>query len=138
MAKTPNNDASTNGESKPLPTDAELAILATLWRIGPATVREVHDAMARGSAYTTTLKQMQVMTEKGLLTRTERFRNHIYEAVTTKAQTQMLMAGDLLARAFDGSAKALVMGALAAKPASSAELSEIRQLLDQIEKGKPR
>jgi predicted transcriptional regulator len=123
-------------DSKPLPTDGELDILAILWKVGPATVREVHDAMAKGSAYTTTLKQMQVMLEKGLLIRTERFRNHIYEAGIPKEQTQIRMAGDLLARAFDGSAKSLVMGALAAKPASARELSEIRQLLDQIEKGK--
>jgi predicted transcriptional regulator len=91
--------------------------------------------MAKGSAYTTTLKQMQVMLEKGLLIRTERFRNHIYEAGIPKEQTQIRMAGDLLTRAFDGSAKNLVMGALAAKPASARELSEIRQLLDQLEKG---
>jgi BlaI family penicillinase repressor len=137
MAISPNSRKAP-ADSKPLPTDAELGILAVLWKIGPATVREVHEAMGKGSAYTTTLKQMQVMTEKGLLTRTERFRNHIYEAGIPKEQTQMRIAGDLLARAFDGSAKALVMGALAAKPASPGELSEIRHLLDQIEKGKPR
>jgi BlaI family transcriptional regulator, penicillinase repressor len=138
MANSPNARKASPADSKPLPTDAELGILATLWKIGPATVREVHEAMDKGSAYTTTLKQMQVMTEKGLLTRTERFRNHIYEAGIPKEQTQIRIAGDLLARAFGGSAKALVMGALAAKPASPGELSEIRQLLDQIEKGKPR
>src|SRR5215472_12638034 len=105
--------------SKPLPTDAELDILSVLWRIGPATVREVHESMAKGSAYTTTLKQMQVMTEKGLLVRSERFRNHIYEAGIPREQTQIRIAGDLMTRAFDGSAKSLVMGALAAKPASA-------------------
>src|SRR5215472_14894936 len=94
--------------SKPLPTDAELDILSVLWRTGPATVREVHEAMGKGSAYTTTLKQMQVMTEKGLLQRSERFRNHIYEANIPKEQTQIRLAGDLLARAFEGSAKTLV------------------------------
>jgi BlaI family penicillinase repressor len=124
-------------DSKPLPTDAELDILAVLWRLGPATVREVHEAMAKGSAYTTTLKQMQVMTEKGLLIRSERFRSHVYEAGIPKEQTQVRIAGDLLARAFDGSAKTLVMGALAAQPASASDLSEIRRLLDQIEKGRP-
>lgn len=123
--------------TKPLPTDAELDILAVLWRLGPATVREVHEAMAKGSAYTTTLKQMQVMAEKGLVVRSERFRSHVYEAGVPKEQTQIRIAGDLLARAFDGSAKTLVMGALAAKPASADELSEIRRLLDQIEKGRP-
>ena len=123
--------------SKPLPTDAELDILSVLWRLGPATVREVHEAMDKGSAYTTTLKQMQVMTEKGLVVRSERFRSHVYEAGIPKEQTQMRIAGDLLARAFDGSAKTLVMGALAAQPATADELSEIRRLLDQIEKGRP-
>jgi BlaI family penicillinase repressor len=135
MAISPNPKNVSPADSKPLPTDAELDILAVLWKAGPATVREVHEAMAKGSAYTTTLKQMQVMIEKGLLIRTERFRNHIYEAGIPKEQTQIRMAGNLLARAFDGSAKSLVMGALAAKPASPGELSEIRQLLDQIEKG---
>jgi BlaI family transcriptional regulator, penicillinase repressor len=138
MAISPNAKKASRADSKPLPTGAELDILAVLWKIGPATVREVHEAMDKGSAYTTTLKQMQVMTEKGLLRRTERFRNHIYEAGIPKGQTQTRLAGDLLARAFDGSAKALVMGALAAKPASPGELSEIRHLLDQIEKGKPK
>jgi BlaI family penicillinase repressor len=138
MEISPDAGKASPADSKPLPTDAELGILAVLWKIGPATVREVHEAISKGSAYTTTLKQMQVMTEKGLLTRTERFRNHIYEAGIPKEQTQISIAGDLLARAFDGSAKDLVMGALAAKPVSPGELSEIRRLLDQIEKGKPR
>jgi BlaI family transcriptional regulator, penicillinase repressor len=136
MSISPNGKKAPPDDSKPLPTDAEFDILAVLWKIGPATVREVHEAMAKGSAYTTTLKQMQVMIEKGLLTRTERFRNHIYEAGIPKEQTQIRIAGNLLARTFDGSAKNLVMGALAAKPASPGELSEIRQLLDRIEKGK--
>ena len=121
----------------PLPTDAELDILTVLWKTGPATVREVHEALDKGSAYTTTLKQMQVMHEKGLLQRSERFRNHIYKAAIRKQETQIRLADDLLTRAFEGSAKTLVMGALAAKPASAAELTEIRNLLDQIEKGKP-
>ena len=121
----------------PLPTDAELDILAVLWRLGPATVREVHDELGKESGYTTTLKQMQLMLGKGLLIRTERFGAHVYEAGIPKEQTQMRIAGDLLARAFDGSAKTLVMGALAAQPATADELSEIRRLLDQIEKGRP-
>jgi predicted transcriptional regulator len=124
-------------ESRPIPSDAELDILGVLWKLGPATVREVHEAMGKGSAYTTTLKQMQVMHEKGLLTRNERFRNHIYEAAIQKEQTQTRIAGGLLARVFDGSAKSLLMGALAARPASPEEISEIRKLLDRIEKGKP-
>src|SRR5438874_13195266 len=120
----------------PLPTDAELDILAALWRLGPSTVREVHEALGKQSGYTTTLKQMQLMTEKGLLLRSERFRSHVYQAGAAKEQTQKRIAGDLLKRAFDGSAKSLVLGALAAQPASSEELDEIRRMLDKFEKNK--
>src|SRR5262252_3955137 len=102
----------------PLPTDAEIDILAVLWRIGPATVREVHEALGKDSGYTTTLKQMQLMTEKGLLVRSERFRSHVYEPGVPKEQTRRQIAGDLLDRAFEGSARNLVMGALSARPAS--------------------
>jgi BlaI family transcriptional regulator, penicillinase repressor len=117
----------------PLPTGAELDILAVLWRLGPSTVREVHEAMGKDSGYTTTLKQMQLMTEKGLVVRNERYRSHVYEASTPKEQTQRQIAGDLLKRAFDGSAKSLVLGALSAQPASGEDLAEIRRMLDQFE-----
>ncbi len=120
----------------PLPTGAELDILAVLWRTGPATVREVHQALGKDSGYTTTLKQMQLMTEKGLLTRSERFRAHVYEACLPKEQTQKQIATDLLRRAFEGSAASLVMGALSAQPATREELQEIRQMLDELEKRK--
>ena|SRR5579862_1903528 len=119
-----------------LPTDAELDILAVLWRLGPATVREVHDALGKDSGYTTTLKQMQLMTEKGLLTRSERFRSHVYQPANPKEQTQRHLAGDLLRRAFDGSAKNLVLGALESKAASRRDLEEIRRILDEFEKRK--
>jgi BlaI family penicillinase repressor len=117
----------------PLPTDAELDILAALWRLGPGTVRDVHQALGKDSGYTTTLKQMQLMTEKGLLVRSERFRSHVYQPGAPKEQTQKQIAGDLLKRAFDGSAKSLVLGALAAQPASGEELEEIRRMLKQFE-----
>jgi predicted transcriptional regulator len=120
----------------PLPTGAELDILSVLWRLGPSTVREVHEALNKVSGYTTTLKQMQVMFEKGLVTRSERFRSHVYEAVVPKEQTQQQLAGDLLARAFAGSARELMLGALSAKPASKEELSEIRRMIEAFEKGK--
>ena len=120
----------------PLPTDGELDILAALWRLGPSTVREVHEAMGKESGYTTTLKQMQLMTEKGLLHRSERFRSHVYEAGVPKEQTQRQITADLLERAFEGSAKSLVMGALSAQPASPEELREIRTMLDELEKQK--
>ena len=122
----------------PLPTDAELDILAAIWRLGPSTVREIHEALGKESGYTTTLKQMQVMTEKGLLVRSERFRSHVYEAAESKEQTRKRIAGDLLKRAFNGSAAILLMGALTARHASPDELEEIRRMLDRFEtrKGK--
>src|SRR5258706_9575870 len=122
----------------PLPTDAELDILATLWRLGPATVREVHEALAKDIGYTTTLKQMQLMHEKGLLARSERFRSHVYEPGIPKEQTQQQIARDMLARGFDSSAKGLVMGALAAQSTSREELAEIRKMLADYAKEKGR
>ncbi|SPE33357.1 Transcriptional repressor, CopY family [Candidatus Sulfopaludibacter sp. SbA6] len=122
----------------PLPTGAEIDILAVLWRLGPATVREVHEELGKDCGYTTTLKQMQLMTEKGLLIRSDRFRSHVYEAGVPKEQTQKQIAGDLLKRAFAGSAKSLVMGALAAQPASREELAEIRKMLETSAKEKGR
>jgi BlaI family penicillinase repressor len=118
----------------PLPTDAEIDILAALWRLGPATVREVHEALAKDCGYTTTLKQMQLMHEKGLLKRSERFRSHVYEAALPKEQIQKQIAGDLLNRVFGGSASSLVLGALAAKPASQGDLAEIRKMIVAYEK----
>src|SRR3954454_2769105 len=118
-----------------LPTDAEIDILAVLWRLGPSTVREVHDALGKESGYTTTLKQMQLMTEKGMLARSERFRSHVYEASVPPEETRTQIAGDLLRRAFGGSAKSLVMGALTAEPASREEVRGIRRMLDEFEKG---
>ena len=116
----------------PLPTDAELDILAVLWRLGTATVREVHDALGKPCTYTTTLKQMQLMTEKRLVRRNERFRTHVYEAAIPQEQTQRQVAGDLLRRVFNGSARSLVLGALSAHPTSPAELAEIRQMIDDF------
>jgi BlaI family penicillinase repressor len=121
-----------------LPTAAELDILAVVWRLEMATVREVHDELGKDNRYTTTLKTMQLMTEKGLLIRGERFGSHVYQAGVPKEQTQQQIAGDLLKRAFGGSARSLLMGALAAKPASREELDEIRGMLDAFAKGKGR
>src|ERR1700678_1421016 len=124
------------GRTVPLPTEAELEILNILWGTGPATVREVHDALVgKDTGYTTVLKQMQVMTEKGLLVRNERYRSHIYDAGLSKRETQQQLARNLLRRAFDGSAKNLVLGALSSQPVSSSELTEIRKMLDEFEKG---
>ncbi len=120
--------------SKELPTAAELDILAVLWRLGVATVREVHDELGKDQRYTTTLKTMQLMTEKGLLTRSERFGAHVYEPGVPMEQTQRQIAGDLLKRAFGGSALRLLLGALGAQPASREELDEIRGMLDSFDK----
>jgi predicted transcriptional regulator len=118
-----------------LPTEAELEILNILWALGPSTVRDVHTQISKGVGYTTVLKQMQLMVEKGLLTRTEQFRSHVYTANIAKQQTQRRLARNLLQRAFDGSARDLVLGALSAQKVSAKELGEIRKLLDEYEKG---
>src|SRR5215471_17941011 len=100
----------------PLPTAAEVDILAALWRLGQATVREVHEALGKDIGYNTTLTQMRLMTDKGLLRRSERFRNHVYEPAIPREQMQQRIAGDLMERVFGGSAKRLIVGALGAKP----------------------
>ncbi len=122
----------------PMPTPAEVDILAALWRLGPSTVREVHEALDKDCGYNTTLKQMLLMTEKGLLVRSERFRSHVYEPAAPKDQMQQRIAGDLMRRVFGGSAKGLIMGALGAKPASSEELADIRRMIDELDGRKRR
>src|SRR5207245_2909999 len=116
----------------PRPTDAELAILRILWERGPSTVRQVHDLLARDrqAAYTTALKLLQIMTEKGLVERDERERTHVYKARLTQDQTQRQLVRDLLDRAFGGSSTKLVMQALATKRASAEELRDIRKAID--------
>jgi predicted transcriptional regulator len=123
--------------SKPRPTDAELAILNVLWRRGPSTVREVHAALgkSRATGYTTILKLMQIMAEKGLVQRDERQRAHVYAARLAEHETQRQLVGDLVARAFGGSAAKLVMHALVSKQSSDEELAQIRKLLDEFERG---
>jgi BlaI family transcriptional regulator, penicillinase repressor len=119
-----------------LPTEAELEILNVLWAAGPSTVRDVHDALSsRGTGYTTVLKQMQVMAEKGLLERSEESRSHVYEPRIAREKTQQRLARNLLDRAFAGSAAGLVLGALSAQKVSPQELAEIRRMLDEFEKG---
>lgn len=120
----------------PRPTDAELAILNVLWERGPSTVREVHDALSstQDSGYTTVLKLMQIMTDKGLVVRDESQRAHVYTARSSAQKTQRQLLGDLIDRAFGGSPARLVMQALSATKASSEELSAIREMLDQMER----
>jgi predicted transcriptional regulator len=116
----------------PRPTDAELAILRVLWERGPSTVRQVHDVLLRErpTAYTTALKLLQIMTEKGLVRRDETDRTHVYHPRLTEEQTQRQLVRDLLDRAFGGSASKLVLQALAARRASPEELGEIRKLIE--------
>jgi predicted transcriptional regulator len=111
-----------------------LEILNILWAQGPSTVRDVHTEIDKETGYTTVLKQMQVMTEKGLLARSEKYRSHVYEARIAKEQTQRQLARNLVQRAFDGSAKNLVLGALASQKVSAKDLAEIRKMLDEFEK----
>ncbi len=122
----------------PIPTDAELEILRILWDRGSSTVREVYEAIGdvKPIGYTTVLKQMQVMHRKGLLTRSERFRSHVYEPVQSRMQTQRQLAGSMLRQVFDGSARGLLQSALAGHRVEPGELEEIRQLLDDYERRK--
>jgi len=122
----------------PRPTDAELGILRVLWQRGPSTVREVQEALNqdRPTGYTTVLKTLQIMTEKGLVRRNEEQRAHVYEAELAQHQTQRQLVSDLLNRVFDGSASNLLMHALATKKVTSREeLSQIRDILDEFERG---
>ena len=119
----------------PRPTDAELAILGVLWQRGPATVRDVHEELNRDgtTGYTTILKLLQIMTEKGLVVRDETQRAHIYEARYSEQKTQRQLLSDLADRAFGGSAAKLVMQALSGRKATAEELGEIRELLARLE-----
>jgi predicted transcriptional regulator len=121
----------------PRPTDGELSILRVLWDRGPASVRDVQRALhaAKPTGYTTVLKLMQIMTEKGLVTRDESVRPQIYRASKSKKHTQRSLVSDLLQRAFGGSVRAMVLQALASKKSSAAELREIENLLDRLEVG---
>ena len=123
------------GAQSKKPTDAELAILRVLWSHGPSTVRTVAEEMGRGNAYTTVLKLLQIMTEKGLVRRDVSSRTHVYQAAHTQDETQRQLVRDLLDRAFDGSAAQLVVQALSAKKTSPEELAEIRALLAKQRRG---
>jgi len=119
----------------PRPTAAELSILQVLWHRGPSTVREVHEQLGAraGTGYTTTLKLLQIMSEKGLAERDESRRAHVYRAAVAEEPTQRRLVRDLLDRAFAGSAAKLVVRALSERPASEDEMAEIRRLVEEIE-----
>ena len=123
--------------NRPRPTPGELEILRVLWDRGPSTVREVHEGLdrERATGYTTVLKLLQIMAEKGIVTRDETERAHVYAARVPEADTQRQLVGDLLDRAFGGSALKLVLHALAARKASPAEIARIRRMLDEMEGG---
>ncbi len=122
---------------RPRPTEAELAILQVLWNRGPSTVRDVLEALQdqRGTGYTTTLKLMQIMFDKGLLRRNDSQRTHVYEAAVSRSKTQRQIVSQLLDQVFGGSAQQLVLQALSAKKSTREELAEIRRLLDELEGG---
>jgi predicted transcriptional regulator len=123
----------------PRPTESELAILNVLWARGEATVREVHEALyGDDGGYTTALKMLQVMHAKGLVRRDERQRAHVYKAAITKSATQKRATAELVQRLFNGRPAELVLRALGSdKSPSPEELSQIRDLLDRLEKGRP-
>lgn len=117
----------------PLPTDAELPILRLLWEEGPSTVRDLQERLDTDQGYTTVLKHLQIMLEKGLVTRDESGRAHVYAPAIEEARTQRRLVRDLLDRAFDGSARQLVMRALSTEDVSRDELDQIRDLLNQMD-----
>ena len=124
----------------PPPTDAELRILRVLWQRGPSTVRDVHEILTdeRPAAYTTTLKLLQIMHDKGLVVRDDSARTHVFAAAVAEAEAQREAAADLRDRMFGGSAAALVQHALALEPTSRDELRRIRQMIETLERGKRR
>src|SRR3954471_12806881 len=140
--------ALTSGDSpmprrrSPQPTEVELAILRVLWARGPSTVREVHAALLgqrerQDTGYSTTLKMMQVMTDKGLLKRDESRRPQVYRPAVAEDETQRRMVDDLVRRVFGGSARKLVLRAVESEDVTPDELAEIRRLLEQMEGDKP-
>lgn len=122
-------------QKQPKPTEGELAILRVLWQRGPKSVRDIQQVLneSRPTGYTTVLKLIQIMTEKGLVDRDEDVRPQIYRARFSQEKTQKQLLQDLLQRAFGGSVKALVLQALSAERASAKELAELESLLDRIE-----
>jgi BlaI family transcriptional regulator, penicillinase repressor len=124
-----------NNKSLPRPTEAEIELLRVLWERGPSTVREIHEALrgAKETGYTTTLKILQRMTDKGLVRRDETRRSHVYSAVRRAEQTQRQLVRNLLRAAFGGAPAKLVVQALSEETVSADDLAEIRRLLDEIE-----
>lgn len=120
----------------PRPTDFEVSILHVLWKRGPSTVREVQEQIGRETGYTTVLKIMQLMAEKGLVMRDEAARTHVYRATKPAEETQKHLIRDLVDRAFNGSPMKLIMQALSTKKSSPEELVELRKMIDEVERKK--
>lgn len=122
----------------PSPTPVELAILQTLWDLGPSTVRQIHNALKseRDTGYSTTLKMVQVMTEKGLVQKDESVRPQVYRPAQPREKTQLRLIDELIQRAFGGSACELVLRAASAKRISPQELAEIRDLISRAKGAK--
>jgi predicted transcriptional regulator len=120
------------------PTESELEILALLWEMKEASVRQIHErlALTKDTGYTTTLKIMQIMHAKGMVTRDEQNRSHIYRPSTNQKDTQNSLLKNLVKTAFGGSAQNLVMQALGQENPSKEDLDEIRAFLDQLEQKK--
>ncbi len=121
----------------PKPTKTELAILNVMWRIAPATVRQIHEelCLATRTSYTTTLKMLQVMHQKGLVARDSSSKAHIYEPALSKQETQSQILEDLKTRLFGGSLSSLVMQALGSNhEASNEEILQIKEFLNSLEK----
>ncbi len=121
------------------PTEVELRILRILWGQGPSTARQIHNRLAedRDTNYSTTVKMLSVMLDKGLVRRDETVRPQVFRPAATQQRTQQRMLKDLIQKAYDGSAGSLVLQALASQKASPEELAEIRQLLNELEGGAP-
>jgi len=119
------------------PTEVELQILRMLWGHGPSTARQIHDQLAdvRDTNYSTTVKMLSVMLDKGLVRRDDTVRPQVFRPAATQQRTQQQMLKDLIHKVYDGSAGSLVLQALASQKASPKELAEIRQLLDELEGG---
>ena len=118
------------------PTESELEVLALIWQYGPLTVRQIHDQIkkSRGIGYTTTLKIMQIMHEKGMLTRTKKGKSHLYAATEAQGKTKNSIVSRMVATVFHGSTRDLVMQALGTSSPSKAELDEISAYLEELKK----
>lgn len=121
------------------PTEVELQILRVLWEKGPCVVRDIHAQLndAKGTNYSTTVKMLAVMLEKGLIKRDDDAKPHVYSAVLTRAKAGKRMIGAIVERIYNGSAASLALQALSGAKATKEELSEIRRMLDQLEEKSP-